>query len=211
MHQRLITLRRLLASIAARSRPTASDVTTILTELRAIEDKRAYGGKFVVERPGEEEPYEPPKGQELLAGLLEDNFEICQDIQAREGEEEVGRGPLQPIYDRLSELRAQLERLVLTHRWTLRETVRHLRGSEIAPPSLICVLTQDLYNYQMALQEIDNMRVEGKFRDSEGNVPEGQLVGREIRCCVAIPSLIFASLIRFCSTSSADAMDCAIV
>lgn len=35
---------------------------------------------------------------------------------------------------------------------------------------------QDLYNYQMALQEIDNMRVDGKFRDSEGNIPEGQLV-----------------------------------
>jgi hypothetical protein len=39
----------------------------------------------------------------------------------------VGRGPIQPIFDRLSELRAQLERLVLTHRWTLRETVS-LRG-----------------------------------------------------------------------------------
>lgn len=71
----------------------------------------------------EVETYEPPKGQELLAGLLEDNFEICEDISARDREEAVGRGPLQPIYDRLSELRAQLERLVLTHRWTLRETV----------------------------------------------------------------------------------------
>ncbi|KAM0786507.1 hypothetical protein ACM66B_001965 [Microbotryomycetes sp. NB124-2] len=155
LHQRLITLRRLLASIAARPRPTASDVTNILAELRQIEDSRALGNKFVVE--GEDgEPYAPEKGQELLAGLLEDNFEICQDIQAREGAEDVARGPLQPIYDRLSELRAQLERLVLTHRWTLRET--------------------DLYNFQMALQEIDNMRVDGKFRDSEGNVPEGQLV-----------------------------------
>lgn len=36
--------------------------------------------------------------------------------------------------------------------------------------------SQDLYNYQMALQELDGMRVDGKFRDSEGNVPEGQLV-----------------------------------
>lgn len=37
---------------------------------------------------------------------------------------------------------------------------------------------QDLYNYQMALQEIDNMRVDGKFIDTEGNRPEGQLVRR---------------------------------
>jgi hypothetical protein len=132
LHQRLITLRRLLASIAARPRPASSDVVNILTELRAIEDKRSIGGKFVIARPsssstgeeGEEtQMYEPPKGQALLAGLLEDNFEICQEIQAREGAEDVARGPLQPIYDRLSELRAQLERLVLTHRWTLRETV----------------------------------------------------------------------------------------
>ncbi|KAK4046834.1 hypothetical protein OIV83_005831 [Microbotryomycetes sp. JL201] len=155
LHQRLITLRRLLASIAARPRPTASDVANILAELRQIDDSRALGNKFVVEG-SDGEPYAPEKGQELLAGLLEDNFEICQDIQAREAAEDVARGPLQPIYDRLSELRAQLERLVLTHRWTLRET--------------------DLYNFQMALQEIDNMRVDGKFRDSEGNVPEGQLV-----------------------------------
>lgn len=126
LHQRLITLRRLLASIAARPRPTASDVANILAELRQIEDNRALGGKFVVPGP-DGEPYAPAKGQELLAGLLEDNFEICQDIQAREGAEDVARGPLQPIYDRLSELRAQLERLVLTHRWTLRETVRSAR------------------------------------------------------------------------------------
>jgi hypothetical protein len=75
---------------------------------------------------GEEEQveyFEPPKGQALLAGLLQDNFDICQDIKAREGEEDVARGPLQAIYDRLSEIKAQLERLVLTHRWTLRETV----------------------------------------------------------------------------------------
>ena len=82
-----------------------------------------------------------------------------------------------PIYDRLSELRAQLERLVLTHRWTLRETVR-------APPTpfhsrmLTLIHIQDLYNFQMALQEIDSMRKDGKFVDSDGNRPEGQLVRR---------------------------------
>lgn len=40
---------------------------------------------------------------------------------------------------------------------------------------------QDLYNYQMALQEIDGMRVNGKFKDAEGNVPEGQLVSSLFR------------------------------
>ncbi|GAA5916614.1 hypothetical protein JCM6882_009180 [Rhodosporidiobolus microsporus] len=166
LHQRLITLRRSLASIAARPRPSASDVAPILTELRQLEEKRASspsGTKFAVPsssgatdpETGEPVLEEPPLGQELLAGLLEDNFNICEEIKAREGEDEVSRGPLQAIYDRLSEIRAQLERLVLTHRWTLRET--------------------DLYNYQNELARVDALRVDGKFRDAEGNVPEGQL------------------------------------
>lgn len=64
---------------------------------------------------------------------------------------------LKPIYDRLSEIRAELENLVLTRRWSLRET--------------------DLWNYSLSLQEIDKMRIDGKFVDSEGNNPAGQYVG----------------------------------
>ena len=45
----------------------------------------------------------------------------------------------------------------MTHRWSLRET--------------------DLWNYSLSLQEIDNMRIEGKFVDAEGNRPDGQYVG----------------------------------
>lgn len=107
---------------------------------------------------------------------MEDNFEICQEVQAREGAEDVARGPLQPIYDRLSEIRAQLERLVLTHRWTLRETVSARALARGGERLMEWCAGQDLYNYQMALQEIDGMRVNGKFKDAEGNVPEGQLV-----------------------------------
>lgn len=164
MHQRLITLRRLLASIAARPRPAAADVQPILAELRAIDEKRV-DGKFVVEKraapgggsksgnqpaapagstaPGSGSgdapaapapapatgPIVPEKGQALLAGLLQDNFDICEDIKVREGEDVVAQGPLKAIYERLSEIRAQLERLVLTHRWTLRETVSLLSPS----------------------------------------------------------------------------------
>lgn len=86
-------------------------------------------------------------------GILEDCFEICHDITVRNDEVPM---TLQPIYDRLSEINGQLEHLVLTHRWTLRET--------------------DLWNYQVTLKEIDRLRVDGKFVDSEGKQPEGQLV-----------------------------------
>lgn len=62
-----------------------------------------------------------------LVGLLEQNFEIAQEILARQ--EDVAPS-LKPIYDRLVDTRAQLERLVLTHRWTLRETVGGLGRSD---------------------------------------------------------------------------------
>ncbi|KAA1105215.1 hypothetical protein PGTUg99_013981 [Puccinia graminis f. sp. tritici] len=146
IHQRLITIRRQLAAMAAR-KPTTAELTTVQEELRKIDSKR-IDGKFL--GPG---GASVPEGQAILTGLLEENFEICQEIGARK--EDVSP-TLQPIYERLCDLKAALERLTLTHRWTLRET--------------------DLYNFQVSLQELDAMRVDGKFVDAEGNKPEGQLV-----------------------------------
>lgn len=51
-----------------------------------------------------------PTGQAILTGLLEACFEICQDIKARDAEEDVSP-PLKPIWERLTEMKAQLERL----------------------------------------------------------------------------------------------------
>ena len=96
-----------------------------------------------------------PTSQAICSSLLEDCFEIAQEIRAREESKNVAFG-LKPIYDRLSEIRKELEDLVLTRRWSLRET--------------------DLWNYTLSLQEIDKMRVDGKFVDVEGNRPEGQYV-----------------------------------
>ena len=79
---------------------------------------------------------------------LEECFEIAQEIKAHEDSKNVASS-LKPIYDCLSEIRAELESLVMTHRWSLREA--------------------DLFNHSLSLQEIDKMRVEGKFVDSEGN------------------------------------------
>jgi hypothetical protein len=91
--------------------------------------------------------------QALCSSLLEECFDVTQEIRALEDEVSP---PLKPIYDRLMSMRTQLEGLVMTHRWTLRET--------------------DLWNYSQALREIDSMRVEGKFVDAEGNKPPGQFV-----------------------------------
>ncbi|KNZ55097.1 hypothetical protein VP01_276g17 [Puccinia sorghi] len=155
IHQRLITIRRQLAAMAAR-KPTTAELTSVQEELRKIDSKR-IDGKFL--GPGGSSV---PEGQAILTGLLEENFEICQEIGARK--EDVSP-TLQPIYERLCDLKAALERLTLTHRWTLRET--------------------DLYNFQVSLQELDAMRVDGKFVDAEGNKPEGQLVRQRKQLALA--------------------------
>lgn len=52
-------------------------------------------------------------------------------------------------YDKLCEIRNQLEKLSITQAWSLRET--------------------DLYNYQRQLDRIDESRISGNFEDSTGN------------------------------------------
>lgn len=96
-----------------------------------------------------------PASQAICSSLLEECFDIVQEIRAQEESKNVAP-PLKPIHDRLTEIRAELEGLALTHRWTLRET--------------------DLWNYSLSLQEVDKMRIDGKFVDSEGNQPAGQYV-----------------------------------
>ncbi|TIC70162.1 hypothetical protein E3Q01_00051 [Wallemia mellicola] len=145
IHQRLVAIRRQLAAIVSKDKPQKQEIKPLLEELRKIDGKR-QDGKFL--GPGGSSV---PPGQAILVGLLEECFEIVQDVNARRDDVAI---PLKPIFDRLTEIRMQLERLVLTHRWTLRET--------------------DLWNYQLSLQEIDKMRVDGKWVDSEGNQPGGQ-------------------------------------
>ncbi|CCL99689.1 uncharacterized protein FIBRA_01710 [Fibroporia radiculosa] len=96
-----------------------------------------------------------PASQAVCSSLLEECFEIAQEIRAQDDSKHVASS-LKPIYDRLSEIRRELEQLVMTHRWSLRET--------------------DLWNYSLSLQEIDKMRVDGKFVDLDGNRPSGQYV-----------------------------------
>lgn len=96
-----------------------------------------------------------PASQAQCSSLLEECFDIAQEIRAQEESKNVGTS-LKPIYDRLTEIRQELESLVMTHRWSLRET--------------------DLWNYSLSLQEIDKMRIDGKFVDAEGDRPKGQYV-----------------------------------
>ncbi|GJJ11264.1 hypothetical protein Clacol_005496 [Clathrus columnatus] len=149
LHEKLINLRRQLVALAAKEGSVKNELKPLQEELRKIEAKRV-DGKFL--GPGGSSV---PTSQALLSSLLEECFEISQEIRAREVSKHVATS-LKPIYDRLSEIRAELENLVLTHRWSLRET--------------------DLWNYSLSLREIDKLRVDGKFVDAEGDRPPGQYV-----------------------------------
>lgn len=181
IHQRLVTLRRQLVALAAKEGSHKAELKPIQEELRKIDSLSTYSQvcyyRFSSERicsvtktnlhlcifcystrvdgnflgPGGT----VPASQALCSSLLEECFEIAQEIKANEESKHVASS-LKPIYDRLSTIRSELESLVLTHRWSLRET--------------------DLWNYSLSLQEIDKMRIDGKFVDSDGNRPPGQYV-----------------------------------
>jgi hypothetical protein len=147
VHHRLVQIKRELGAIGARDdSDKIPDIRPYQDELRSIDSKRV-DGKFLAPDGS------IPSGQAQVIGLLEECYEDAHEIIASQNNVS---GTLKPIYDRLIELKASLERLKLTHRWTSRET--------------------DMWTYQLQLNEIDNMRKDGKFYDDEGNVPEGQTV-----------------------------------
>ncbi|KAF8141735.1 hypothetical protein EV363DRAFT_1413059 [Boletus edulis] len=151
-HDRLITLRRQLVTLAAKEGSHKTELKPLAEELRKIDSlsiPKRVDGKFL--GPGGI----VPASQAVCSSLLEDCFDILQQIKAQDESKNVATS-LKPIHDRLSQLRSELENLVLTHRWSLRET--------------------DLYNYSLSLQEIDKMRIDGKFVEADGNRPPGQYV-----------------------------------
>ena len=147
IQQKLVSIQRQMTALASRKTFNPVELTPLIDELRMIDAQRV-NGKFI-SKTGD-----LPEGQEIITGLLDECFTLAQDLKAK------GANfcpSLRPIYDRLADLKSQLERLKLTHRWTFRET--------------------DLYHYQSQLAEIDKKRgASGKFEDDDGNVGEGQTV-----------------------------------
>ncbi|KAI8977133.1 hypothetical protein BDF20DRAFT_913502 [Mycotypha africana] len=142
----LVSLRRKLASLAQKPKGyTAAEVDDVLGQVRELDNS-----KLELLRADD------IKGKELIEGLLEQIYEEIEDMKAAINN--VAE-PLVPIVERLKQIRSQLDKLALTHRWTLRET--------------------DLYAYLLQLQEIEKLRKDGSFRDSQAadnSIPEGQAV-----------------------------------
>ncbi|KAL9540165.1 hypothetical protein MBANPS3_009832 [Mucor bainieri] len=143
LHEELISLRRKLALLAQKPTGyTAAEVNEIQEKLRELDNSKL-------------QLFESnPKGKALIEGLLEQLHEESQDLKASTNSVSES---LAPIVDRLKQIKLQLERLALTHKWTLRET--------------------DLYTYHLQLQEVEKLRMDGNFKDPNSDtIPEGQAV-----------------------------------
>ena len=90
------------------------------------------------------------KGQAILLYLLRRCYAIIYKLL--ESSEPVSEA-LQPIHNQLSTVRRCLLEL------------KRMGGVENE---------RELYPYQMKLASLDNLRKDGKFYDSDGNIPEGQ-------------------------------------
>lgn len=143
---RLVEIRKDLALQIAKGEVDTEKVNAILKELRDFDGLRV-DGRF--HSPDGSEP----KGQAQVCGLLEECFE---DAHALLSKETKVSEELQPIYERLLGMKNELSNLYLTRRWTMREI--------------------DLWGYQVQLNEINVLRKQGKFYDTEGKPYEGQTI-----------------------------------
>jgi hypothetical protein len=162
----MLHIRRHLASVCCRSDYLPSDIVPLQEKIRAI-DLMRVDGKFM----GQDD-VSIPAGQGVLVNLLEQLYFWSHDLILVCSQD--FSPALQTIRERLIEIKIQLERLELTHKWTLRQT--------------------DLFTYQHQLHDIVKMRYSdlndaeeeengrgdpkliGKFLDGNGEAPEGQTV-----------------------------------
>lgn len=254
---KLFQIRRELLSLAASAKKTTASASAekeledkhvlapenvnervdfLRKELAEIESHRDATGKF--RSPETNESAE--KGQSVLNGLLYDCSDLLGDLSHQKNGGIELDPKLQPIYAKLIDIKTTLENLLITRRWTLRETdlftyqkelgeidalrvnskfptdsgdnkgqtillyllrrcyaiiYKLLESSEPVSESLQplhnqlstvrrCLLavkrmggiknSRELYPYQMKLASLDGLRVDGKFYDADGNIPEGQ-------------------------------------
>lgn len=109
LQDELVNLRRRLALLVQKTNGyTAANVNEIQEKLRELDNSKTKLFQA-----------EDPKGKALIEGLFEQLFEEAEDLKASTNSVSES---LAPIVGRLKQIKTQLERLALTHKWTLRET-----------------------------------------------------------------------------------------
>lgn len=190
VYAELILVRKAMLNIFSLQGKSNSDkIQALKATLKSIEKKRDAFGKF----PSEAPEAEVKVAQIVLDNLLDDSNNLLNDfdIQHDNGismqfellslgsnlSSELFKG-FKDLYDELLSLKQTLDNLLVTRRWTMRET--------------------DLYNYQKALKRIDETRLglnqEVKSQDSDAakKIRRAQLVVLYLlrRCYSAIYKLL---------------------
>ncbi|KAJ5477162.1 UPF0662 protein [Penicillium diatomitis] len=137
-HETLVSILRSTAAVNTRSKFSATEVNNLREQLKRIENT-LKDGKFV------DADGKVLAGSDRLKYLMDRCWKWTEIVLEREGKIDER---FQDQYDRLLEIRNQLDRLSVTQAWSLRET--------------------DLFGYQRKLDRIDEGRVNGNFVDAEG-------------------------------------------
>ncbi|KAJ5582171.1 hypothetical protein N7535_000791 [Penicillium sp. DV-2018c] len=133
VHETLVSILRSTSAVNTRSKFSASEVNGLREQLKKIE-KTQKDGNFV------------DADGNILAG--QDDAKSLIDKCWRWTDLGKIDERFREQYERLLEIRNQLDRLSVTQAWSLRET--------------------DLFGYQRQLDRIDEARVNGNFVDAEG-------------------------------------------
>ncbi|KAL4990502.1 hypothetical protein BDW68DRAFT_194466 [Aspergillus falconensis] len=137
-HETLVSVLRSTAAVNTRSKFSAAEVNALRDQLKKIEDSMK-DGKFVDANGNVLD------NQEEVKLLLQRCWRWTEIVLEREGKIDER---FREQYERLLDIRNQLDRLSVTQAWSLRET--------------------DLFVYQRKLDRIDEARINGNFVDAEG-------------------------------------------
>ncbi|KAL4781896.1 hypothetical protein BJX76DRAFT_334185 [Aspergillus varians] len=138
IHETLVSVLRSTSAVNTRSKFSAAELNGLRDQLKRIE-KPMKDGNFVDSNGN------PFDNQQDVKLLLHRCWRWTDMVLEREGKIDER---FQEQYERLLDIRSQLDRLSVTQAWSLRET--------------------DLFVYQRKLDRIDEARVNGNFVDAEG-------------------------------------------
>ncbi|KAL9590760.1 MAG: hypothetical protein Q9203_000398 [Teloschistes exilis] len=139
VYERLVSILRSISAANTRQKFPVSEVQGFQDQLHEIQ-ATMVDGKFLAGNST------TPAGQKVATDLLSRCLLWSDLVLSRQGKIDER---FKMTYDKLCDIRNQLEKLSITQAWSLRET--------------------DLYDYQRRLDRIDESRISGNFEDSAGN------------------------------------------
>ncbi|KAF9892721.1 hypothetical protein FE257_001123 [Aspergillus nanangensis] len=141
-HETLVSILRSTSAVNTRSKFSATEVNNLRKQLHKIQGTMKDGNFVGLDGT-------PLVGQEEVKTLMDRCWRWTEIVLEREGKIDER---FQDQYERLLDIRNQLDRLSVTQAWSLRET--------------------DLFGYQRKLDRIDEGRVNGNFVDAEGRAAD---------------------------------------